>query len=324
MDKDLKEILAPLDGHLRRVDEEIQRRLQTGIPIIDASAVHLFLSGGKRIRASLVILSSGLRGEIPGGIIELAAATEIVHASSLIHDDIIDQSMFRRGNVTVPKKWGNKVAVLVGDFMYSVALNTAIQDGNPAIFPLMVAGTKDMVMGELCQLEYADIDRARREHYLTIIELKTARFMASCTKLGATKSGLSEAEREQMYRFGLNLGFAFQIIDDTLDIMQAPDEIGKDVGSDFKDGKITLPFLHLIEEGETDDLDRLKRYIAGPSPEGWQSIKQRLIEAGSIDYTTRCAAEYINTAREILKVFPDSPFRTILFELSDFLLSRKY
>jgi geranylgeranyl pyrophosphate synthase len=324
MEKDLKEILAPLDGHLRRVDEEIQKRLQTGIPIIDASALHLFLSGGKRIRASLVILSSGMRGEIPDGIIELAAATEIVHASSLIHDDIIDQSMFRRGNITVPKKWGNKVAVLVGDFMYSVALNTAIQDGNPAIFPLMVAGTKDMVMGELCQIEYADIDRARREHYLTIIELKTARFMASCTRLGATKSGLPEEEREQMYRFGLNLGFAFQIIDDTLDIMQASEEVGKDVGSDFKDGKITLPFLHLIETGGAEDLNRLKRYIAGPTPEGWQSIKKRLVDAGSIDYTVRIAGEYIDLAREILGHFPESPFRKILFELSDFLLSRKY
>ena len=324
MEKDLKEILAPLDGHLRRVDEEIQQRLKTGIPIIDASSLHLFLSGGKRIRASLVILSSGLRGEIPDGIIELAAATEIVHASSLIHDDIIDQSMFRRGNITVPKKWGNKVAVLVGDFMYSVALNTAIQDGNPAIFPLMVAGTKDMVMGELCQIEYADIDRARREYYLTIIELKTARFMASCTRLGATKSGLPEEERELMYRFGLNLGFAFQIIDDTLDIMQASEEVGKDVGSDFKDGKITLPFLHLIETGGGGDLELLKAYIADPSPKGWLVIKKRLMEAGSIDYTNRVAREYIDTARALLEPFPESPFRTILFELSDFLLSRKY
>ncbi len=195
-----------------------------------------------------------------------------MHAASLIHDDIIDQSMFRRGNVTVPQKWGNKVSVLAGDFMYSVALNLAISDGNPAIFPLMVNGTKDMVMGELCQLEYADITTASREHYLTIIELKTARFMGSCAKLGATKSGLDRAETEQLYRFGLNLGFAFQIIDDTLDIMQNADHIGKDAGSDFKDGKITLPFLYLIETGGPEALKTLKRYIAGPEPALWQSI----------------------------------------------------
>lgn len=324
MDKDLKEILSPLDEHLRRVDKEIEKRLKTGIPVIDSSALHLFLSGGKRIRASLVILSSGLRGDIPNGIIELAAATEIVHAASLIHDDIIDQSLFRRGNITVPQKWGNKVAVLVGDFMYSVALNAAVQDGDPAIFPLMVNGTKDMVMGELCQIEYASLENARREHYLTIIELKTARFMASCTRLGATKSGMNEEERELMHRFGLNLGFAFQIIDDTLDIMQASEQVGKDVGSDFKDGKITLPFLYLLEQGGEKDLDRLKEYIAEPNLQGWQAIKKRLVDTGAIKHTIAIAADYIGQARDILQRFPDSSFRTMLLELSDFLLSRQY
>ena len=321
---DLKTILAPLEEHLAEVEKEIQDLLKTGIPIIDASSLHLFLSGGKRIRASLVVLASGLRTVIPEGIVRLAAATEIVHAASLIHDDIIDQSLFRRGSITVPQKWGNKVAVLAGDFMYSVALNAAIQDGNPAIFPLMVNGTKDMVMGELYQLQYGDIETARRENYLTIIELKTARFMASCAKLGAVKSGLDENECELLHHFGLNLGFAFQIIDDTLDIMQNSTQLGKDVGSDFKDGKITLPFLYLIEKMGQALLSRLKHYIAKPDPDEWQAIKKLLMDEGAIDYTVRFAGGYINRAREFLGNFPDSPFRKILFELSDFLLSRKY
>lgn len=324
MGKDLKTILAPLDGHLKAVDREIELALKTGVPIIDASSLHLFLSGGKRIRASLVILTSGLRSAIPEGVIKLAAATEIVHAASLIHDDIIDQSLFRRGNVTVPHKWGNKVSVLAGDFMYSVALNLAINDGNPAIFPLMVNGTKDMVMGELCQLEYADIVTASREHYLTIIELKTARFMGSCAKLGATKSGLGADETEQLYRFGLNLGFAFQIVDDTLDIMQSSDHIGKDAGSDFKDGKITLPFLYFIETGGTDAVKTLKRYIDDPTPALWEDIVRQVSGSGAIDYSIRFAGEYIERARTILEQFPDSSFRKILFELSDFLLSRTF
>jgi octaprenyl-diphosphate synthase len=321
---DLKTILAPLEIFLGDVEKEIQELLQTGIPIIDASALHLFLSGGKRIRASLVILASGLRSDIPDGIIRLAAATEIVHAASLIHDDIIDQSLFRRGNITVPQKWGNKVAVLAGDFMYSVALNAAIQDGNPAIFPLMVNGTKDMVMGELCQLQYGDIETARREQYLTIIELKTARFMGSCAKLGAVKSVLSEDECERLYQFGLNLGFAFQIIDDTLDIMQDSNQLGKDVGSDFKDGKITLPFMYLIEKMGPAVLSRLKKYITEPDSPEWPAIKKLLVDEGAIDYTVRFAGGYIDRARDLLMKFPDSPFRKILIELSDFLLSRKY
>jgi octaprenyl-diphosphate synthase len=321
---DLKTILAPLEEHLAEVEKEIQDLLKTGIPIIDKSVLHLFMSGGKRIRASLVILASGLRTAIPEGIIRLAAATEIVHAASLIHDDIIDQSLFRRGGITVPQKWGNKVAVLAGDFMYSVALNAAIQDGNPAIFPLMVNGTKDMVMGELCQLQYGDIETARREHYLTIIELKTARFMASCAKLGGVKSGLSEDECDRLHRFGLNLGFAFQIIDDTLDIMQSSDQLGKDVGSDFKDGKITLPFMYLIEKKGSAVLKILKRYIAEPDSGEWPAIKQLLVDEGAIDYAVGFAGGYIERAREELGAFPDSSFRKILFELSDFLLNRKY
>lgn len=324
MERDLKQILSPLDAHLRRVDEEIKKRLQTGIPVIDESAIHLFLSGGKRIRASLVILASGLKNGVPDGIIELAAAIEIVHAASLIHDDIIDRSIFRRGNITVPQKWGNKVSVLVGDFMYSVALNTAIQDGNPAIFPLMVNGTKDMVQGELCQIQYADLDSVRREHYLTIIEMKTARFMGSCTKLGAIKSRLSPDDCGRMYEFGLNLGFAFQIIDDTLDILHDVNQVGKDVGSDFKDGKITLPFLYLIEQGSTDDMDRLKKYVAKPDAGDWNAIKKRLVDSGAITYSVDYAAAHIRRAQGILNTFPDTPYRAILMELSEFLLSRKY
>ncbi len=324
MGKDIKTIFAPLSDYLKHVEKEIENRLKTGVPIIDASSLHLFLGGGKRIRASLVILTSGLRGPVPDGIIPLAAATEIVHAASLIHDDIIDQSIFRRGNITVPQKWGNKVAVLAGDFMYSVALNTAIQDGNPAIFPLMVNGTKDMVMGELCQIEYADIDTARREHYMKIIELKTAQFMGSCCRLGAVKSCLPREECDELYRFGLNLGFAFQIIDDTLDIMQKSEQVGKDVGSDFKDGKITLPFLYLIEQGGPADLTRLKQYITSPDQQAWEEIKKRLADSGAIDYSVRLAGDYIDRARGILGGYPDSVFKNILLDLSEFLLNRTY
>ena len=276
-------------------------RLKTGVPIIDASSLHLFLGGGKRIRASLVILASGLRGPIPDGIIPLAAATEIVHAASLIHDDIIDQSMFRRGNITVPQKWGNKVAVLAGDFMYSVALNTAIQDGNPAIFPLMVNGTKDMVMGELCQIEYADIDTARREHYMTDHRAQNGAIHGLLLQAGRREIRPSPMKNAtELYRFGLNLGFAFQIIDDTLDIMQKSEQVGKDVGSDFKDGKITLPFLYLIEQGGPADLARLKQYMAKPDPEAWEEIKKRLADSGAIDYSVRLAGDYIDQARGIL------------------------
>jgi geranylgeranyl pyrophosphate synthase len=308
MEHNLKKILAPLNGHLAQVDEVIKKRLEIGIPLIDQSAMHLFSSGGKRIRASLVILTSGLKNKIPGGIIELAAAAEIIHAASLIHDDIIDQSLFRRGNITVPQKWGNKVSVLVGDLMYSTALSIAIEDGDPALF----------------QLQYSNLEMVRREHYLSIVELKTARFMGTCAKLGGTKSRLNGDECGDLYNFGLNLGFAFQIIDDTLDIMHNSSEIGKDVGSDLKDGKITLPILFLIEQGDHDDLTRLKSYSAKPDAAEWEMIKKRLKDSGSISRAVDFAASYIGEARKILNKFADSPFRSVLLDLSDFFLGRNY
>jgi geranylgeranyl pyrophosphate synthase len=324
MQHSLKKILEPLNDHLILVEKEIKKRMTSGIPIIDQSAMHLFSSGGKRIRAALVILASGLNNRIPDGIIELAAATEIVHAASLIHDDIIDQSMIRRGNITVPQKWGYKVSVLVGDFMYSTALNIALQDGNPAIFPLIVAGTKDMVMGELYQIQYSEIENVNRQHYLSIVELKTARFMGTCAKIGGTKADMALEVCAELYTFGLNLGYAFQIIDDTFDVIQNSSDIGKDVGSDFKDGKITLPFIYLIEQGDKNDLLMLKRYSSNPNTSDWMMIKKRLVDSGAIDHAINFAGAYIDKALSIMKKFPESQFRNILLKLSDFLLNRKY
>ena len=322
--KDLKEILKPLDDYLKNVDNEINEKLKCGIPIIDESAMHLFSKGGKKIRAALVILTSGLKNDVPDGTIELAAAVEIVHAASLIHDDIIDQSLLRRGNITVPKKWGNKVSVLIGDYMYSVALRSAVNDEISAIFPLLIDGTKDMVMGELYQLQYADLDSIKRERYLKIIELKTARFMGACAKLGATKSKLSEEECEKLYQFGFNLGLAFQIIDDTLDLVDDSSQTGKDTGNDFKDGKITIPFIFLIEQSNDEDMKMLKNFTLNPDIEKWEIIKKRLVESGAINHSMEFAAQYIEKATTILEEFPESDFRNILFDLSRFFLYRKY
>lgn len=324
MGKGLKEILEAIEPHLVLVEQEIQERIRTGVPLIDASAAHLFLAGGKRIRASLVVLTSGLRGDPPEGIIKLAAAAEIVHAASLIHDDIIDQSIIRRGSPTVPHQWGNKVAVLAGDFLYSVALTMALEDGDAAIFPLMVAGTKDMVMGELFQIAYSTLESATRDTYLAIVKHKTAQFMGTCARIGGIKAGLAEREIDLLYDFGLNLGFAFQIIDDTLDIIRDTNEIGKDTANDFKDGKITLPFIFLLERGDKRDIDLLKQYLHEPSIERWECIRERLKETGGIEYALETARGYIDRARACLEPFPNSTYATALYELSEFIIKRNY
>ncbi|MCP4138342.1 MAG: polyprenyl synthetase family protein [bacterium] len=324
MVKTISEILRPLEEYLEEVDVTINSKLTTGIPDLDASAKHLFARGGKKVRSSLVILAGGLNGSIPDGIIELAAAAEIVHAATLVHDDIIDHSMMRRGNRTVSRQWGNKIAVLAGDYMYTTALATALDYKNPALFHVVVLGAGDMVKGELYQLQYSNINSITKEHYYRIIELKTARFMAACVKLGAIKAGFNDEECDELYDFGLNLGFAFQIVDDTLDYIDNDTVTGKDVGNDFREGKVTLPLLYLLEKLNVEEQNELKGYLANPTDENWNIVHQKVTGSQAIGYCLDIAGQYIKKALDIIYKYPDSEFREILVELSNFFVSRNF
>jgi len=322
MDVRLHDILKPLTPYLKKVEEEIEKKIKTGVPIIDESAFHLFKSGGKRIRAAMVLLTGGMKGAMPSGIEAIAAATEIVHAASLIHDDIIDHAEKRRGVPAVAKQWGARIAVLSGDYMYTIALRTALDDGNPALLPLMIDGTRDLVKGELCQLQYSSIDMINEEHYFKIIELKTARFMAACAKLGALKAGFHEAECAKIYEFGLNLGYAFQIIDDILDLIEEG-ETGKEIGNDLRNGKITLPILYMMNNSGIFDRSSLKNALKNSSLD-IDAMKRELEASGAIEYSRRYAIGYIEKAKSLISGFPETECLRILIDLSDFFIYRNY
>ena len=324
MRKSLNEIIYPLEESLRRVDDSIAKQLHTGIPLLDDAALHLFSKGGKKIRASLVILTSGIYGKNPDGIIELAAAAEIVHAATLIHDDIIDQAIFRRGDISVSKKFGEKAAVLSGDYMYTVGLNSAIEYGTPEIFPVMVSGTSDMVKGELYQLQYSNISAINEEHYYNIIKLKTASFMGTCAEIGAVMGGLAGSEREDIKNLGIKLGLAFQIIDDTLDIAESSDNTGKDSANDFMDGKITLPFIYFLSTLPEERKDEIILIMQRPDMENWEKIKKRIIESGGVEYSKKAAEKLVSDSIAILKKFPPSKNRDILEEIAAFITDRDF
>jgi octaprenyl-diphosphate synthase len=319
----IKEILSPVEPYLRAVDEDIKLKLRTDVPLINDGAMHLFKSGGKKVRAALVILSSGLKGPVPDKTVMIAGATEIVHAATLIHDDIIDKAFLRRGDISVSEKWGNKVAVLVGDFMYTKGLDIVVDDGNPLLFPVIVAGTSDMVQGELYQLQYSNIDSINEDHYYKIIELKTARFMAACTKLGAVKASRSQKECDEMYSFGLNLGMAFQIIDDMLDFTSIGADTGKDASNDIIDGKVTLPLLYLINRSTPEDSKAVLDFCRAPVLESMPEIIKRLENSDAFAFCRKKASEYIDHALAVLAPYPDTEFKKVLMELAHFFLYRK-
>lgn len=324
MKKQLEAILEPMGHQLNGIRESIDRQLQTEVPLIREGSMHLFRRGGKMVRGAMVVLTSSLGGEMPVGTLDIAAATEICHAATLIHDDIIDKSFLRRGDVTLSNDMGNKVAVLVGDFMYTTALDTVVQDGNPRLFPVIVAGTRDMVQGELYQLQYSNVESITKEHYFNIIDLKTARFMAACTQLGGEKAGYDEETCRRLYDFGQKLGMAFQIVDDTLDVASNDQETGKEAGNDLRDGKITLPLLHLMEQDDRNIRRLYREFGQEPGPELWEKVRSMVIEAGGIEYSRDLAKNYVQQAMDILQEFGDSTARKVLTEMGNFFVDRSF
>ena len=320
----LQEILNPIDKYLKKVDAEIKSNMITGISLMDDSTAHLFQRGGKKIRASLAILSSGLKGEVPDSIIDMAAAIETVHAAALIHDDIIDQSLLRRGDLTIPKKQGNKVAVLIGDYMYTKALLLAVNETELNVYRELVSAACEMIIGELYQMEYSSIDKINKDHYFKIIECKTAKFMGICPKIGGFKSGMTDEECDILYNFGFNLGIAFQIIDDTLDFYNKKEITGKEAGNDFLERKITLPYLHLLDSAKDSEKKRLTGYARKPDMENWKKIQREVIESGSIEYCVNIADEFSKKAINFLEYFPSSIYKDTLMDLTGFLVRREY
>jgi octaprenyl-diphosphate synthase len=208
--------------------------------------------------------------------------------------------------------------------MYTQALHIAVEDGDPRLFPVVAQGARDMVKGELYQVQYSGIDSATETHYLKTIELKTARFMAACAKMGAIKAGFADGDCQRLYDYGLNLGFAFQIIDDTLDYRTVSDITGKDEGNDYLEGKITLPLLHLLEQGDEAARRDARELLMRPMPSNWPLLKKAVRESGAIEYSVKRAAEYVDRADAILLQYPDCRSRGMLLELSRFFLERTF
>ena len=324
MSNSIQNILNPITDDLAKVDERIRFHLETGVPIIDESSMHLFLKSGKKIRASLVILFAGLNNAINDKVIDLAAAVEIIHGASLIHDDIIDKSFLRRGLITVHSNFGDKVAVLAGDYMYSVAVNIAVKDQDDRILQAISNATKEMVKGELYQIEYSGIDKISQDRYFDIIERKTGRLMAASAFMGAVKSGLTPSECDRVYNIGLDMGFAFQIIDDTMDFDYNSDATGKDIGNDFKDGKITLPFIYILNNGSGKEKSDLKDFISDPEGTDFNMVRDMMHSSGAFNYSKKTACEFSERAKKQLETLSKSENKAIIEELINFIVERNY
>lgn len=313
-----------LRGDLERVNALIVARMQSSVALIPQLAGHIVSAGGKRLRPMLTLACARLCGYRGDRHIALAAAVEFIHTATLLHDDVVDASGLRRGRDTANAVWGNKPAVLVGDFLFSRSFELMVADGSLRVLEILSRASAVIAEGEVGQLVTANDTTTTEAAYLEIIEAKTAALFAAASRIGAIVAERPAAEEEALERFGRNLGIAFQLIDDMLDFSARESELGKAVGDDFRDGKLTLPILIAFARGDPEERAFWRRTLEdGEQGPGDLERAIRLVERrGALAETRARARRYAADAAEALAPFPDGPLRRALVEATAFATAR--
>src|SRR5262249_21838702 len=282
-------------------------------------------SGGKRMRPAVLLMASRLTGYTGERAVLYAAVVEFIHTATLVHDDIIDDADLRRGRLAVHSRWGNDITVLLGDYLYIKSMALALTHDKLDIGRLLCEVTLKMIESELFQLtKNGDADISEEEHF-DIMRRKTAYLFGGCAQIGGLLGKVSKEQEQALREYGFNLGMAFQIVDDLLDYTGDVETVGKPIGSDLREGKVTLPLIHLQRQEPDGAGSRLIREIITSrtgSEEAWAHLRRRLREHASIDYAYRRAVEYADGAKKHLYAFPPSPERDALLALPDYVLSR--
>ncbi len=309
------------------VEGQIKRSLDSGIPLANQVAEHILLSGGKRLRPLLMILVTRLCGHSGPESTLLAGVVEFIHTATLLHDDVIDNAEIRRGKQAARSLWGNQASILVGDYLYTMALCQAVALKNQELDETLAMACRRMSEGEVLQLSLSGNLNISEREYLTIVEYKTAMLIAATCRLGGIIGEIPLEEKERLTAFGLDLGIAFQVADDTLDYVADKEKLGKSLGKDLREGKITLPLLHLLKNCHLPERMKIEHVIqaeGGILEENLEMILQLMQDYGSIRYAMERAQDYVERAKCVLNHFPDSIHRQALLTLADYIIAREH
>ena len=316
-----------VENKLMLVEEKIKSKLDSNVELVQKMTDYHLNTGGKRLRALLTLGSSKLCGYTKGTRdINLAACVELIHAATLMHDDVIDNGSIRRGKKTPNKIWGNHSSVLAGDYLLSRCFEMMVEDGNIEVLKLLSSTSSIIAQGEILQLQHRGEVDMLEETYLKIISSKTAELFAAATKVGAILSEMKTKEKEALEFYGRNLGLTFQIADDTLDYNSELKLFGKNIGQDFYEGKITLPIILLFQKANKDEKETLKKTFA-KEERNQNDLNYTLSLMKKYDIINSCyqkAKHYINLSSNSLSVFKDSEEKNILENLTSFSLSRNF
>jgi octaprenyl-diphosphate synthase len=321
---DLVQMFEPVRADLEAVEREFERQVQSKVAVIPEIGKYIQKSGGKRVRPAVLLMSARLCGYTGPRAVLNAAVVEFIHTATLVHDDIIDDAELRRGQKSVHSRWGNDVTVLAGDFLYIKSMAMALTQDTLDVVRLLCDVTLRMIEGEIYQLTKNGVVDLTEDEHFEIIRRKTAYLFAGCAQIGGMLGQAGEARELELREYGFNLGVMFQLVDDLLDFTGESETIGKPIGGDLREGKITLPIIHLLKHGgaEAETLVRGMVQDRDVTPENWNRVKELLTEHRSIEYAYARAVEFGEAAKRHLKVFPDSHERDALMALADYVLYR--
>ena len=310
---------------LEKLESSIDELISTRVSYIKEIVTYIIKSGGKRVRPVLVMLCSKLCGYRGRKHIPYAAIIEFIHTATLLHDDVVDNAKTRRGLSTVNTVWGNEPSVLVGDFLYSRSFELMSRDGNNEILKTISKVTTALSEGEILEIvKTADVETTEKDYY-EIIGNKTAVLFGAACEIGAILGQRPDNERRALRNFGYDLGIAFQLMDDVLDYTSYNDVLGKRVGTDLKEGKVTLPLIHVLRNAGEKNKARIEKIFAKPriTQRDFDRVLAIIEKNGGIAYTLEATERHLTQAKRYLDVFPTSRYKTALLELADYMLKRE-
>lgn len=322
----LDNLVGLVEDDLNAVNQTIVDRMHSPVALIPQLAGHIVAAGGKRLRPVLTLAAAKLCGYEGASHIKLATCVEFIHTATLLHDDVVDASDLRRGRSSANAVWGNQPSVLVGDFLFSRAFELMVENGSLKVLGILSRASSIIAEGEVHQLLTTNDTETSEAQYLEVVQAKTAELFAAAARIGAVVAERPEVEEEALQVYGLNLGIAFQLIDDVLDYSAKQADLGKTIGDDFREGKITLPVILAFRRGDADERAFWQRCLHDQEQD--ESDLEHALELmqkhGSLTDTIHRAEHYGDVARDALGIFPDSPVKTALVDIIDFCIKRAY
>lgn len=319
----LSDISLPVKDELERFNGLFRKSMKSDVKLVDIIANFILRQKGKKIRPLLVMLSASAAGEINERTYRGAILVELLHTATLIHDDVVDNAETRRGLPSINALWKNKVGVLMGDYLLSRGLMIAVENGDHDFLKVITDAVKRMSEGELLQISKTRKLNIDEETYFRIISDKTASLLSTCCEIGAMSATADSKLQQAMRCFGESIGIAFQIRDDILDYVGSPGIIGKPLGGDIREKKITLPLIYSLKKAGQNGAGEIIRLIKKGGPQNVSRIIEFVKEQGGIEYSAETASEYAAKAKQQLNAFPDSQAKQSMLSLVDFIVDRK-